>query len=390
MSSILRTVPFAALQKNTEMRLGERFPEQFFLVCFAIDLLLSWNLNIPYSEMLHFAVSLLRIVLAGCFLLKAVFLSGYNWGEELGLCLSVIIFGVASVLTRQIILFCTVTILFAAKNVHFRRLTRLAFWELLAIFVVTLILTAAGAVSDFIMTRGEAAGALIRHSLGFNHPNLTGLWCMMMVFSGIFTFYEKMKTRHFLYFLLAAVVCYFVTFSRTSVLISVLGILLFYILRQTDLFRSESKLNRIIALSIVPLVILLFWILTLVFSPGSVLMTKLDVLFSGRLSLSREGLALWGISAIGQAYTPLLTIDSLYVLLPIRYGIIPSLLLLILTEYGIFRAAKARCPQLIGLYLLIALYSTMEQAMINPYNLPLFAVFAALPADNARGLEQSI
>ena len=181
-----------------------------------------------------------------------------------------------------------------------------------------------------------------RMTLGFNHPNALSE-CLMVFLFCLYLLNCKGIKKHITRFIMIVAAIFVLVYPNTVnvagtiILVLILDFLLSGIFRhlQTKRRKKIFFVNIIIVLSFV--VILLYYIVVTKRFDDSKILNRFGTLFH-RVVLSRQGLDRYGISLFGTYYesttdiaiyvkktaTEYFTIDCIYFLLPIRYGLIAT------------------------------------------------------------------
>lgn len=117
----------------------------------------------------------------------------------------------------------------ACKDVDMERCLKLVFWITLTGCCAIMLLSLTGIYGAVSLTRDFGrGGAETRYTLGMGHPN--ALHCMVWALTalGLYLYAEKIKWYHYGFVLLIHVGVFFLSDSRTSLLVSLLTVLLFF------------------------------------------------------------------------------------------------------------------------------------------------------------------
>ena len=264
----------------------------------------------------------------------------------------------------------------AAKGLDMRKLCRMYCCLLLALLAAGTVVFALGFAPDMTKPRD---GAEIGHSWGFTHPNVLAYWCMMICFSAILGFGRKVELKLGIcaVCLVLTVGVYKLTDSRAVLIAGGLAAACCAVSFLTR--KLLNKINRMPALSVglVLALIAVMMALTALYSPDRPWMVKLNYFFSARLAYAQSAFKTNGITLFGMKEYPYV-VDMLYAYVPIKLGILPGLGMLGLMLASVWRTAKAKQWDLLAIALVLALFSTMETAMVFPIYITQLAAFADL------------
>ena len=382
MGAFFSQVPFPGFAKEFRNRSGVFSPEGLW---FASLLLLIFPVYLGHFDLsgiplAKYAVYSAAIAAYLLLLLKITFWDGNSIGQLIIMACVLFLLCVGCVFSGSRCYLNTFLLIFAAKGIPLRKISRFFFGFFLATTVFNFLLLAAGVVEDTILIRGEAIGnGNVRHGLGFGHPNSLGFWAMMVIFSGLMVC-ENRKQRWIPPALLVfSVAVFLASDSKASFGASLLALLLYAAIQ----FR-ENRLNTLkrapeLAAGAIVLIVVGYTVLSLLYRPDQAFFRLANAVLSERLVTSHNALKTFGISLFGSRpdfrWDP---VDCLFTYAPICLGMIPSLLYFALALWSMYRAAKHRQWVTVAVHLAAAIYCTMEYSLINPIHIPLFAATARL------------
>lgn len=226
---------------------------------------------------------------------------------------------------------------------------------------------------------------LPRYALGYPHPNVLGMMVQQLMCCLVFGRGDRRRPWLAALCLGAAVFCWVVPNSRASVLVLVLlaGLCVLRGAPEKVLCRWLPPLAAGFALVTV--------LLSLTFRPEG-LWYLVDEFFSNRLDLSHRAFEAYGLSALGTPLPAFHTftqlngqpfympwIDSSYMYLLLRYGVLAFLLWTGLYFGAMVCLARQKQFVLLGILTIYALHATMEPTLLElRKNLFLLAVPMAL------------
>ena len=233
--------PFEKLAGRIGTLAGGKLHEDCFLVSLCL-LIVFFNLgsttfdvaSVPYLNMLG---SLVRYALLGIMLVNALLAGGsYSVRELILIALTGGCILISAMRTNDKTLLFTLIVIIAARDIPMKRIAKVYFWTYLSIITVVFVLFFLKVLPDYTMERGED---LVRHSLGFNHPNLLGRLVFTEIISFALGYPERARNRLFsVCGILAAVFVWFVPNSRTAFLCIVLYVVLM-LFSQSAFMRSS-------------------------------------------------------------------------------------------------------------------------------------------------------
>lgn len=263
-----------------------------------------------------------------------------------------------------------VLIVIATKDIDVKNVIKFAFifWALaLFIHIFTYLLMMIFNPSSIIITQ---RGDINRYSFFFGHPNSFAAvvaWTNIMY---LYLKYEKINLLDYIITILISVFIYLVPNSRTSAILLLFFVLLIF------LFKKNNKVVKKIGKVSIPLTAIVMYIFIFNYYNYPII-AKIDEALNARIIQALAIYENYGITLLGM-YIPLgqemkilykygltsLTIDSAYYSLLFNYGIINTVIFLIIyTKLCLKRDIKEKKV----LFLVIwALYAVTETLALNP------------------------
>ena len=135
----------------------------------------------------------------------------------------------------------------AAKYIDLDRVARLAYALLLAITAIVLWLYYTGNIDDVTLRRGD----MIRHSLGFSHPNQLGLRIFQFALCRLFIRRNRLDWRDYLITFFLGAVVYFVPNSQASFYSMIILLIMIIIYQMSwDKVRGKEIISKALFLII--------------------------------------------------------------------------------------------------------------------------------------------
>lgn len=199
-----------------------------------------------------------------------------------------------------------------------------------AIVVATVIASFLGGAIDMVALRGD----IVRHSLGFSHPNTFAIciFCMSTAFAVIN--FGRNPIPSLAVSAASALVCKLVADSRTAVYVIILQmalILFFYFVKNV---RARKAVGILLICMVALVAFASFWLMVY-FDPSRPLDTLLNTILSTRFSLAHANYEFKPLSLLGQSYGDvppvsgyIFYVDDGYCHMVMENGIIPMALFL--------------------------------------------------------------
>lgn len=261
------------------------------------------------------------------------------------------------------------TMMLGMKNVSVDRVFKLGAAIWITSFVTMYVLAVIGVIPEYASTPlREGWPLVIRHSLGYPHPNsLHASYFVLVVF--VLFIYRKLPKGYLtalsVVMLLGNGYVFMYSLSRNGFLIT-----FFYIILNLYLvFRvHRSKVENLILMSLLPLGV--FFIIAAPILTGGELFDKLNTVLAGRFEYTRyfltyEPLRLFGIENIPVPTSAEYVIDSSYVYLVFRLGLVAFFLVLCMMFFTLYDALKNERIGEAAILLSFYMYGIVELYLFN-------------------------
>ncbi|WKN29115.1 hypothetical protein MUB42_01455 [Apilactobacillus kunkeei] len=273
---------------------------------------------------------------------------------------------------------CLSFLIMNSESISFKKFIKVDFITRVVCIATVLIMFFCGIFPsqyDVYVPRGNT----IRSSLGFNHPNAFGGYCLYILISFLLFFYSTgrlknlKKISNLLWVLFMFVAGFFIEFiyadSRSSQVAFILMALLIVPLIINKNINSFKPLLGIFLLLIVTLTSIM---VVFFYNQFSTLFVKLNTLTSNRLFLQNEafrmfGFNLFNVSDFAQGRP--LWVDNQYVYDLISTGIIGSLIYTYIYAKSFVNAHKANCYILYIILIALIFKGSFESTLIDYYAL---------------------
>lgn len=164
-------------------------------------------------------------------------------------------------------------------------------------------------------------------SYGFVHPNMLGLYILVILCYIIILYYKKIKLWNYIIFLLIAFANLMLTDSKNSSIIMVIAVILLFILKT---FGEKLLINKFFVLGLyllMPILFVLSCYVAINFDINNEIYFQMNIQFSDRLSMAHTFINYYTPQLFGQEITRIM-VENSYIVLLWQDGIIPSLLFL--------------------------------------------------------------
>lgn len=303
----------------------------FYIFFFLITLAQSFGVGAA-SNPIIISITILSFI---PFLLK-LFSTKYTKREFLIIIVLIIYAIISAIVSKNILFLINISIVLSLKNINIKKLIRLLFVYRLVGFLLVIILCKLGVFPnrELYLFEGNINTYIVRQSLGFYHPNLLGLYSFVLITMFLYGFFHKLKIYHFIIMIVVTLFIYFICYSRTalicSLLVIVLSFLVKYVKKLGNFFLNELTITFPLT------IILLFVLLSIFYNTDSEICNKINSIFSGRLFLSysyfkESGISLFGslVDNISYIGGKIVVVDSGYLFLLFNFGLIGFLVTIV-------------------------------------------------------------
>lgn len=317
----------------------------------------------------------------------------YEWMDLFSVFFLIVVFLAVKNRNGQEILLDTLILIIGAKGIETAKMLRVYMVTIGTALVVTMGASLAGVIENLTY---EQPGRMARMAFGIGYPTDFGAHVFFLLLC-----YFYLRRRNIKYVELAVAVCiggavYLFSGARTNALcIWLTAAVLGYTKIRKQFAEKKGKEYQMfpwfsaLLASAGTICAGGILILSVLYTKGSALFMKLDTILSQRLSFSKKGIEVYGISIFGQ-YIPMqgnggstqtpanyFFLDSSYISILLQYGLIIFIVILIIWGMIGFRARKEKDWVLLWILAMIAFQSLMEQHLIDiSYNPFLWILFA--------------
>ena len=262
--------------------------------------------------------------------------------------------------TRDEYVVSVIVMIFAAKNIDFRRVCK---WILLAALIFTvgtaiLSLLGIGGMAVDIRDYGRG-GVESRWCLGFGHANNFHGTVWYLVALLIYLFFEKLDWRHYLILTVGNIVLFCFTISKGGLIAVQLVIIAAVLLRYIRNLANKMWIYICGFFAVAGVFVISMVSVSVEWTQSSILML-LDRLFTGRINLAYQHahISTWNlISSAGEFGD---TVDNGWVTLFFNYGYVVGILFVLFHIYLVYRTWKQKDALLLVIIASCIFYTFME------------------------------
>jgi hypothetical protein len=333
---------------GTEVLLGSR-----------LEKILFWNIKDVNDH--------LAIIVLGLLVVQIVAFQQYTIRElaVIGLLSLPILY--ATINSDHNIMMSTWLFIIAVKYVDFDMIARFAYYVELVATIIVIYLFSIGAITEYSMYRDS----VLRHSLGFSHPNQLGVRIFLLIIVRCYVHRKKFNLFDWSLIVLAALFVNSVANSKTSCYALIILAVIMAIYEVIKLFGGnlEKYSNAMILISVCAIVSSV--VLSVINVKKIPLLREFDQFMSLRFSQSHRTMQYYGIKLFGQNVRLIFSrpgigktyhfwLDNAYMSILLRYGIVVFLIFSVLYIWTMIFLKKEGQHILVAILCLYSIYGIME------------------------------
>lgn len=372
--------------------------ELFYLVLFAAFVIkkylgttaLEWDVPVWYDTVVRGALYAYIIVRT---YEQAVIKKKLEYKEIILMAVMLFTGEMMNLYAQETFVWDTILFIIAAKGVDFKKICFVYLCIAVSIHAVALYVVNKGYIPDYIYDNGGR----VRHSLGICYPTD----CMAQMLS-MFAVYICLRGRRITFveitlMFVSTLKLYFYTYARTDLICIVLLCILCIAVKCLDKFKiyiTQYRLLEIVALLIIVLFIACI-AATALYDSTNPFWTKLDGVFSQRLSIGKIGYERYGIKLFGNIVNEYglgfgnnvasgyyFFLDSSYVRVLVKYGVVFAGVLSGLFIWAFRKARRCRMDYVIVALIVFLIAAISEQHLFDLiYNPVWLLAFAKIKDD---------
>lgn len=284
-------------------------------------------------------------------------------------------------------------LLLAAKDLEFDSIVKHPLYIVSGMLALSLAFALLGVIPDTVLVR-ELHGRFVEcHSLGFYHYSKVPTYWFYLYLSYSYLNRNTYSLLKHVLWLLGGLVIYLICFERLRFYLLIVAFIIFAIagmMKNKHLGRSW----RCASAAIYPTLFILSVVVAMAYTPTSGFFEEINTLLSGRLRLENIALNQFGISILGQSVemnnslgltdsSQYMFVDAAYIYIPIVYGVIIGVALLLIYTLSILKAAKNDCLVLVLAFVCIAIDCLVGNQLLSIWLCPLPFYLTCSAAEDA-------
>ncbi len=309
----------------------------------------------------------MAIIILGLLLVQIVFFQKYQLSEMIIIAMISLPIIYATLNSNHNRMMSTWIFIIAAKYIDFDKLIRVTYYVELWLMILIIYLFEIGFISEYTMYRGT----ILRHSLGFSHPNQLGVRIFLLVICRCYIRREKFNFIDWSIIIAAAIFVQRVADSKTSyyALYILSVIMAVYVMVHFFGGELEKYSNIMIVVAIGANVLSVF--LSYIQVKKYPLLKAIDTFMSKRFSLCHKTLQYYGVKLFGQDIKLIFPrpgigrmyhfwLDNAYMSILLRYGVVVFLIFSSLYIWTMVLLKNTGHHILVSILCLYAIYGIME------------------------------
>lgn len=356
-------------QSNIRYLIGKKLFFLTFVFWYIMEIFFSSSLKVIFGIQVSYINNVISYVILILLVVEIFFFQTYTLRELVIILFISLPISIATILSDYRILMSAFLFIIASKNIDFDKLVIYARRILVVMISLIIVLNLMGFINDKILYRG----GIVRHSLGFSHPNQLGLRIFQLMICYAYLHYDIMKIRGFFLVIASAVLMWIIPNSQSSVVC--LSLLAIMMLTKIILTKYSPELiagfaRILILLSIVVNAFSVF--MSCINLSNHPALNRIDRLLSVRFSSCNYVLRYYGLTLFGNkiyvseqerivaGIKKAMWLDNAYMNILLRYGIIVYMLFSVLYIATMLYFYREKKYNLIMIYTLFAIYGIME------------------------------
>jgi len=269
--------------------------------------------------------------------------------------------------TREIQILLAILMIIGSKNTNFNTTLKITFWTRLSVSSLIMFLSSFNIIENRIFQHVRENDVVLRNSLGFVHPNQLGLIFFNLICLYLLIYKPRIKIITFGIIFSFNFFVYYLTMSRTSFVM--VNVMLIGWMVEKLIFKF--KISYFLNILIFPSLLSISYILPTL--PRTPLIRNLDHLLQFRITLSTFFIENFGVPLFGQVLNlnqfshMFIFLDSSYLNLILRYGIIVTILFVLFTYLINKQSFLRKNYTLMLVSSIIAIYGFFENIIFSMF-----------------------
>ena len=229
----------------------------------------------------------------------------------------------------------------------------------------------------------------IRSSMGFAHPNNFGMYMFTICADYVYLNYQKFKIKNYLVILIMALLIYFVSNSRTSVIGLLLLLVLIFLSQKLKIKYLYNNFFKFIIINLPIIFIALTLIFVNLYNNHNEFVIKVNEILSNRIFYASSFLNEYDINLLGNKINYISTqeakliserasvLDNSYLSLVLNYGILTFIIIYYLLRKIINTAYEKKDGAMLSIITVYVLICMIE-SILYKYQFDIYIMYFAL------------
>ena len=286
---------------------------------------------------------------------------------------------------------------YCGRNISFEKIAKTTIYTSSSILIFVILSSYAGIINNYI----ENTEMRRREYLGFRYSLYPAAIIFNITALVLYINRGKIKLRQVLLLLISNFFVFYKTNSRLSFYMAVLMIIIMPLFQKFPKILENSKIFHIgMGLSFI-IAAVCSVVLTVIYNPNIEWMKKLNAIFNDRLKFGNRSLMMYGVSILGKrnmewigngldsagnkSTETYLWVDNFYISIIQRFGILVSIVIILLLTFTLFKCWKVKNCYLMLILTLIAGHCMIDDLFLYlNYNTFWFVIGSTLMTDKIR------
>lgn len=286
---------------------------------------------------------------------------------------------------------------YCGRNISFEKIAKTTIYTSSSILIFVILSSYAGIINNYI----ENTEMRRREYLGFRYSLYPAAIIFNITALVLYINRGKIKLRQVLLLLISNFFVFYKTNSRLSFYMAVLMIIIMPLFQKFPKILENSKIFHIgMGLSFI-IAAVCSVVLTVIYNPNIEWMKKLNAIFNDRLKFGNRSLMMYGVSILGKrnmewigngldsagnkSTETYLWVDNFYISIIQRFGILVSIVIILLLTFTLFKCWKVKNYYLMLILTLIAGHCMIDDLFLYlTYNTFWFVIGSTLMTDKIR------
>ena len=283
---------------------------------------------------------------------------------------------------------------YCGRNISFEKIAKTTIYTSSSILIFVILSSYAGIINNYI----ENTEMRRREYLGFRYSLYPAAIIFNITALVLYINRGKIKLRQVLLLLISNFFVFYKTNSRLSFYMAVLMIIIMPLFQKFPKILENSKIFHIgMGLSFI-IAAVCSVVLTVIYNPNIEWMKKLNAIFNDRLKFGNRSLMMYGVSILGKrnmewigngldsagnkSTETYLWVDNFYISIIQRFGILVSIVIILLLTFTLFKCWKVKNYYLMLILTLIAGHCMIDDLFLYlNYNTFWFVIGSTLMTD---------